>query len=321
MICAAARARSAPDPRPRDRSARIRYNRKVTETPSEANSVFEVDTATGPIVGSDRGQGPTLLFLHGGPGLSDYADLLAPELGGWRVVHYQQRGLPPSTVDGPFTVEQQVADAIGVLDARGLQRVVVVGHSWGAHLSLELAVAHPERVAGLVLIDGPGVTGDGGLGAMGQALMDRILPGARGQLEELAERMTADGPTDDDATEQLALLWPGYFADPATAPPSPSWMRTSVAANVASVGSMFEHLAAGFAESVAGITVPAIFVLGEQSPIPVTQGEQAAALIPSAEVRVMPAAGHLPWVEHPGCVADALADIQAMMADPEASVG
>jgi proline iminopeptidase len=141
--------------------------------------------------------------------------------------------------------------------------------------------------------------------------MERALPEAVGRLQEVAARISADGPTDDEATEQLALLWPGYFADPATAPPPPPGMRVCAAVNMATIGSMFEHLAAGFAESVARITAPAIFVLGQQSPIANGQGEQTAALIPAARVRVIPGAGHLPWVEHPGCVADALADLQA----------
>jgi pimeloyl-ACP methyl ester carboxylesterase len=282
----------------------------VTQTP------FTINTPAGSIAGADRGQGPALLFLHGGPGLSDYADLLAPELGGWRTVHYQQRGLPPSTVDGPFTIDQHVADAVAVLDARGVDRPVVVGHSWGAHLALELAVAHPLRVAGLVLIDGPGVTGDGGVPAMGQALIDRLSPGGRARLEEIAERMPADGPTDDAATEQTAALWPGYFAEPAAAPPWPPAMRVSVAANAHTTGSMLEQFAAGFAESLSGITAPVVFVVGEQSPMPVSQGEAAAALIPSAQIRIIPAAGHLPWVEQPGCIADALASLRAATADP-----
>jgi proline iminopeptidase len=278
----------------------------------EASGVFEVATATGPIVGADTGQGAALLFLHGGPGLTDYADLLAPELAGWRVIHYQQRGLPPSTVDGPFTVERQVADAVAVLDARGVDRAVVAGHSWGALLALLLTATYPERVAGLVVIDGPGVTGDGGTGAMGQALMDRVLPGALDRVRELGEAMAVDGPTDDIATELTSLLWPGYFADPATAPPWPPWMRCSAAANMATLGSLAEDLGSGLAESVARIAVPAIFLLGRQSPIPNTAGEETAALIPSAQVRVIPAAGHLPWVEHPGCVAAALADLRAL---------
>jgi len=55
--------------------------------------------------------------------------MLIPEAAGWRLIHYQQRGLPPSSVDGPFTVEQHLADAAAVLDARDADRVVVVGHS------------------------------------------------------------------------------------------------------------------------------------------------------------------------------------------------
>ena len=287
----------------------------MTETPFTAN------TATGPIAGSASGQGPALLFLHGGPGLSDYADLLAPELGGWLTIHYQQRGLAPSTVAGPFTVERNVADALAVLDTRGVDRAVVVGHSWGVHLALQLAVAHPERVAGLVLIDGPGVTGGGGVAEMGQTLVERLSPAGHDRLREIAARMPADGPTDDLATEQTAVLWPGYFAEPATAPPWPPAMRVSVVTNAETTGSMLEHLAAGFAESLSGITVPVIFILGEQSPMSNTEGERTAALIPSAQVAVVPAAGHLPWVERPGCVADALATLRVRMADPEQPVG
>jgi pimeloyl-ACP methyl ester carboxylesterase len=55
-----------------------------------------------------------------------------------------------------------------VLDALGVDRAVVAGHSWGSHLALQLAVAHPDRVAGLLIIDGPGVTGDGGVTEMGR---------------------------------------------------------------------------------------------------------------------------------------------------------
>ena len=278
---------------------------------------FEVSTDKGPIVGWESGQGPALLFLHGGPGLSDYGDMLGPEAVGWRMAHYQQRGLEPSALGGPFTVEQHVADAVAVLEARNADRVTVLGHSWGVHLAMQLALAHPGRIAGLVLVDGPGVTGDGGLADMGGALAGRLLPGAAERLAEAAARMDGREPADADVTEQTALLWPGYFAEPAAAPPWPPRMRVSAAAYAGTIASMFEHLAAGFAESVSAISVPVIFVLGAQSPMPVSQGEQAAARIPSAQVRVIPAAGHLPWVERPGCIADALTSIQVLTGDPE----
>lgn len=280
-----------------------------------AETLFEVSTDKGPIAGWESGPGPALLFLHGGPGLSDYGDLLGPEVADWRMVHYQQRGLAPSSLDGPFTVEQHIADAVAVLEARTTGPVIVVGHSFGVHLAMQLALAHPDRVAGLVLIDGLGATGDGGVTDLAAALTERLLPGAAERLA--AARMADHEPTDADVTEQTALLWPGYFAEPATAPPWPPAMRVSAAAYAGTMASVFEHLTAGFAESVGAISVPAIFVLGAQSPMPVSHGEQTAALIPSAQVRVIPAAGHLPWVEHPGCVADALASMRTLTGDPK----
>ena len=271
---------------------------------------FEVSTRTGPIAGRESGQGPALLFLHGGPGLSDYGEMLSAEAADWRLIHYQQRGLSPSSVDGPFTIEQHIADAVAVLDARDGDRVVVAGHSWGVHLALQLALAHPERVPGLVLIDGPGVTGDGGVAKMGEVLIGRLLPGSLQRLREIAGRMAAGVPTDADATEQTVLLWPGYFAEPTAAPPAPPEMRVSVAAHAGAMTSMLDTWRRASPSHWAPSACPSSSSSAVQSPMAVSQGEQAAELIPSAQVRVIPAAGHLPWAEHPGCVADALASIR-----------
>ena len=69
-----------------------------------------------------EGDGPALLCLHGGPGFPDYLTGLGDETVGWRRITYTQRGLPPSTLDGPFTVAQHVADAVAVLDGLGARR-------------------------------------------------------------------------------------------------------------------------------------------------------------------------------------------------------
>lgn len=131
----------------------------------------------------------------------------------------------------------------------------------------------------------------------------------------MARRLDGAEPTDADAASQLALLWPGYYAEPAAAPPMPPRLRISQAGNAGTFASVTEHLAAGFAGALRDIAVPVIFLLGAQSPMPVSQGEQTAALIPGAEVEVIPAAGHLPWHEQPGCVAAALARIRARLGD------
>jgi pimeloyl-ACP methyl ester carboxylesterase len=270
---------------------------------------FVATTEAGPIAGSVSGTGPPLLLLHGGPGLSDYLDMLGPEVDGWRSIRYQQRGVAPSTAQGPFTVQRHVADATAVLDQVQVERAVLLGHSWGGHLALQVAVARPDRVAGLVIVDPLGAVGDGGVADLGQNLGGRLLPAAAARYGAVAARLAGPDPTDADGLESLALLWPGYFADPATAPPIPPHLRMSLAAYVGTSAAVAEHLAAGFGDQLSKVAGPAVFVLGERSPMPPSQGRQTAALLPDAEVRVIPGAGHLPWYEQPGCVAAALADL------------
>jgi proline iminopeptidase len=267
---------------------------------------FTANTSAGPIVGSVQESGAPLLLLHGGPGMSDYMELLTPELTGWRSIRYQQRGLAPSTVAGPFTVERHVADAVAVLDELGIDRAVVLGHSWGGYLALNLALAHPGRIKGLVIVDPLGAVGDGGLADLGQNLGSRLLPSAVERYAEVTARLAAPDPSDDDMLESLRLLWPGYFADPPTAPPLPPFLRASVGSYAGTLASVAELQASGLAERLEAIEVPAIFVLGEHSPMPVSQGERTAALLRRGEVQLVPAAGHLPWHEQPGCVAAAL---------------
>jgi 3-oxoadipate enol-lactonase len=57
------------------------------------------------------------------------------------------RGLP---ISGPFTIADCADDVLAVLDELGIDRVVVCGYSLGGPVGLHLALAHPERVAGLV---------------------------------------------------------------------------------------------------------------------------------------------------------------------------
>ena len=287
----------------------------VSLMPAEA---FSATTPDGSIEGSSKGSGPPLLLLHGGPAMTDYMDMLGEETSGWRSIRYQQRGLPPSAMHGSLTVEGHVADAIAVLDALRVDRAVVLGHSWGGYLALHLARTYPDRVAGLVIVDPLGAVGDGGAAEIGKHLHERLLPTAVQQHAEIAARLEKPDPADADMLASLRLVWPGYFADPAAAPPLPSNIRVSVAGYMATFASVGQHFVDGFGEKMRDLRIPTVFVLGELSPMPVSQGEQTAALLPMAEVTVVPAAGHLPWHEQPGCIAAALGRIRELAAIPDA---
>jgi pimeloyl-ACP methyl ester carboxylesterase len=72
-------------------------------------------------------------------------NLIAPDLRG--------RG-ESVAVAGPFSIDQHVEDMVAVLDHLGLDTVTVCGMSMGGFVGVELAAAHPDRVASLFLIDG-----------------------------------------------------------------------------------------------------------------------------------------------------------------------
>jgi pimeloyl-ACP methyl ester carboxylesterase len=274
---------------------------------SRGNS-FSVSTDAGSLAGWVAGDGAPALLLHGGPGLSyGYMDELADDIGaGFEVATYQQRGIEPSSLDGPFTIAQAIADAVAVLDHLGWERTLVVGHSWGGHLSLRLAAAYPARVTAALAIDPLGLAGDGGLTAMGTEMLARMSPAARAARIELDERQARGEEQPGDALEALRLVWPSYFADPLMVPRFPDLslcMEAAAALTAEALGGDNAEVAAALGS--AGVTC--MFLAGAASPMPWGSCSQASAgLINRASVTVVPGAGHLPWVESPGCVRAAL---------------
>jgi proline iminopeptidase len=170
-----------------------------------------------------RGEGPPVLLLHGGPGLSaTYLEPLADELvDGYRVASYQQRGLAPSTARGPYDVGVQADDVALVLDALGWDRAVLVGHSWGGHLLLHVLAAHPDRLTAAVVVEPLGGVGDGGLELFAAELLRRVPEDVAARVTELEAQLDAGEGDEADAEESLRLIWPAYYANPAKAPPMP----------------------------------------------------------------------------------------------------
>jgi pimeloyl-ACP methyl ester carboxylesterase len=254
------------------------------------------------------GNGRPVLLLHGGPGLNyDYVDELGCELvAGFRVACYQQRGLAPSTLEGPFTIAQAIEDAIAVIDTLGWSKALIVGHSWGGHLAFRLMAAHPDRLLGVLAVDPLGIAGDGGRSAFGAELLARLSKGDRDQVQQIDDRAKGRDPTAEEALEQLAIIWPAYFADPENAPPMPTATRWSVEANsriLAEISSGTEEVAAALASS----RVACGILAGAGSPMPWGQAARATAdLCAGAALTVVPAAGHFVWLEVPGSVRAAL---------------
>src|SRR5580765_1784929 len=269
----------------------------------------------GPLIAGLRaGGGPPVLLLHGGPGLGfDYLRDLAEELAEENdVAWYQQRGLAPSAVAAPpYTVAADVEDARRVLDALGWGKAYVVGHSWGGHLALHVAEALPERLLAVLAVDPLGSVGDGRWPEFDEEIFRRTPEDLRARARELDELTTAGAADDEMALEQMRLVWPSYFADPAQAPPMPELRMASErsAQMVQSILAELPVLEAGLSR----IRVPVGLVHGSRSPMPVAASTDAADRIPEAWVDVVDGAGHFVWVEAPGAVRTSLRRLTARL--------
>lgn len=136
------------------------------------------------------GTGITLSYASRGDGLGPVVVLLPGPTGSWRSYEPVLQQLPPwiraiavsqrghGDSDKPATgyrVEDFAADVVPLLDALGIERAVVAGHSGSCLVARRVAVDHPERVAGLVLEASPTtLRGDAGLEGFVESVVSRL---------------------------------------------------------------------------------------------------------------------------------------------------
>jgi pimeloyl-ACP methyl ester carboxylesterase len=261
---------------------------------------FEVRVGEGSLVGCAAAEGAPALLLHGGPAIPDYMGSCALELEGlFATIRYTQRGVPPSTVGAPYTIESHMDDALAVLEARGLERAWAIGHSWGGHLALHLLVAHPERLLGVVCVDPLGAFDV--FAEQGRRLQRRLAAKQIERAAEILAKRNAGVATEQELVERWAIMWPQYFVreELASAAPRNIGPQCSEDTN-ASIAEHFERrtLELGLPEA----RLPVLIVHGVQSPLPVESAERTAAFVPGAVFEPVGDCGHFPWIEQPGAL-------------------
>jgi 2-hydroxy-6-oxo-octa-2,4-dienoate hydrolase len=128
---------------------------------SEAAVSRQIDAAGHRTNLLDAGSGPAVVLLHGsGPGVSAWANwngvlgaiaarhrVVAPDIAGF--------GRTELKANGEYDIKVWVGHLIGILDALGIERVPLVGNSFGGGIALATALRHPDRVDRLVLMGTP----------------------------------------------------------------------------------------------------------------------------------------------------------------------
>jgi pimeloyl-ACP methyl ester carboxylesterase len=113
-----------------------------------------------PIALHDVGEGPAVVLLHGFPSLAYAWRRQIPALAGagWRVIAPDLRGsgrTGPHGEVGAYSLRNLSRDVLGVLDALGVGRAVMVGHDFGGVLAWALGRDHADRVAGVISLNTP----------------------------------------------------------------------------------------------------------------------------------------------------------------------
>lgn len=103
--------------------------------------------------GSWTGSGRPVVLLHGQPGGAGDWQPVLPYLSGLRILAPDRPGYDGTPAGGFSHNAQELAAA---LSRAGVDRAVLVGHSWGGGVALQLAVEQPHRVAGICLIGSVG---------------------------------------------------------------------------------------------------------------------------------------------------------------------
>lgn len=255
------------------------------------------------------GEGPVFLLVHGVASDRGTWDRLVPLMiaGGRHVVTVDLPGHGESGEGrGDYSLGAFASALRDLLDDRDISRAILVGHSLGGGVALQLAYQFPERCAGLVLVAG------GGLGREASPLLRAAtLPGAELVLPVLTQDRVLAGLTGvGRALSWLPGAAPASAVDDAVASLRGLQDRRARRSFLATLRSVVD-ISGQRVSAVDGLGsldgTPTLLVWGDRDPVlPLAHGTAAAELIPGARLVVFPGCGHEPHRHDPVRLAELL---------------
>ena len=253
------------------------------------------------------GDGVPTLFIHGGPNAGTTWAPLVEHLYGLRCLLVDR---PGTGLSDPWPVRPTSLPAFGarfvadVLDALGLDRAHVVASSFGGHIALRSAAATPARFERMVQMAcpalSPGETLPPFMSLIGQpvlrAVIGRLPPNRRAGrsiLRQLGHGASLDAGRIDPAFEDWSMALQRHTAT-----------HRNDFAMIASV--IPERGALELDESIlANVVTPTRFLWGADDTFgDADVAQRLVGMMPAADVVAIPDAGHLPWIDAPGRLAE-----------------
>jgi pimeloyl-ACP methyl ester carboxylesterase len=241
----------------------------------------------------ERGSGQPLVLIHGyGASTYTWKDVFAILSNRYRVIAVDLKGFGfTGKPDGDYTRRAQGELVVRLLDQLKVEKAILCGNSMGGEVAMNVAVAHPGRVAGLILVDNGGVTVPG-TGTLSPAYMRAPVIGPLLAAVALtSSSMVRSGL-------QRSLHDPSLITDERIA----AYYRPLRTAG-GQRGAFLARRQAGddpVEPKIPGIRTPTLILWGaEDRLIPPAAGQKTQSLIPGARLVVFENCGHLPQEEMP----------------------
>jgi 3-oxoadipate enol-lactonase len=245
------------------------------------------------------GRGDDAIVLLAGFSLTHeiWNEQISPLAKTHRVIRPDLRGMGNSGVPaGPYLMDTLAADVAGVMDACGIERATIVGHSLGGYVSLAFARMFSERVSRLALVSSRIDADTPEVAQRRRALADRVESEA--SIEPVVEAYLDGLMANETAAERPELVHDLRRMLSSTQPAGAAAMLRGMAERNPS-------------DDIAGdLEIPVLVVAGAfDALIPFEQTRVAAEAFPRARLVICERSGHVPMLEEPGQVTASLEEL------------
>jgi proline iminopeptidase len=261
-----------------------------------------------------RGHGdkPPIIVIHGGPGMdsnsvaADFVPLEAKR----RLVYYDQRGGGRSSLPADtklLTIDHHVDDLEALRKHLGIDKVVLIGHSFGPAIAAQYAIKYPEHVDRMIFLAPIPPRKGKFFEEFGAAMKSRLTDAQQKRSAELRKEYESG-----DVVAACREFWaintlprlaksvsPSVVkSDFCTAPPEAIRYGT-MKTNPTTFGSLGDW---DWTAALKRVSAPVLIIHGEEDAIPMSMVAEWATALPNARLVKVPNAAHFPYVERPDIV-------------------